>query len=169
MKKRMIAVLALAMILLFSATAFAQVAPDQQFGESKRFEVCGKDVPGKHKKEMVKCPPEIRELKEKFVKDNALLLQKIREEGRKLMMLRQKARDGVLSAEEQASLEKIQMIEKGLMAQKKAVKEICLALGEKPKAKEVKKAKEQIMQIQKTQRELLTQLLAELEKISMEG
>ena len=165
MRKRIIAALALAMVLLFSATALAQAAPEQRLWEGKRFEVSGKDTPGKHKKEPVKCPPEIRELREKFVKENAPLLQKVREESKKLMMLRQKAKEGGLSTEEMAGLERIREIENGLMAQKKAVKEICRALGEKPKAKELKKAKEQILLIQKTQLELLNKMLAELQKI----
>ncbi|MCL2677802.1 MAG: hypothetical protein FWE85_01980 [Clostridiales bacterium] len=166
MKKQIIAALALAMVFLFSATALAQSPSDHRPGEGKRFEMRDKGFPGAHRHGHDKCPREIRDMKERFALENAMLLQKIREGNHRLMLMRQKAKNGELSAGELAHLEKIREIEKGLMIQKKAVKELCRALGENPKPKELNKAKEQLKQIQKAQLELLKKLLSELDKIA---
>ena len=166
MRKKIIAALAVMMVLLFSATALAQSVPGGWQGENKKFEMRDKNAPGTHKKGGVTCPPEIQALREKFVKDNEALLQKIREGNKKLMALKQRARNGELNMDEQASLERIREIEKELFAQKKAMKDVCLALKEKPKAKELARAKEQVLQIQKEQLRLLNRMLPELERIS---
>ena len=166
MRKIIIAALAMTMVLLLPALALAHSAPETLPGEYTRFDLRGKEAPDMFKKGPSKCPPEIQSLIEKFTKDNVALLQKIRENSEKQRLLKQRAANGGLTAEEQAAWERLQRIERDIMLQKRVIKDICLTLGENPKPKEVERAKQEIMLIQKVQLELLKSLLSELEKIS---